>query len=181
MKNVIIIILKEIGIAIAILIILSAVTVIAFKDQLPYDEKVPKGEEYATVDRKAYSVSSTDRISEIDQITVTHETNQGQIISAENEIRIQTGKYTPFGTIDNITDLPSEKVGVTVSTQKGNGNADTSDNDDSGNSANGGNSSNNDSGLGLPDSASENMINKIEREQSESSESAASRRMGNTN
>lgn len=108
-------ILREVGIALGILVVLLAVTVIAFKDQLPFDDKVPSGEEYVKANLKTYSVSSTDRLAEVNKIKITHETNSGQIIDAENEVRILTGKYTPFGTIDSITDLPSERVGISMS------------------------------------------------------------------
>lgn len=108
-------ILKEVGIALGIIVVLLAITVIAFKDQLPFDDKIPSGEGYVKANMKAYSVSSTDRLAEVNKIKITHETNSGQIIDAENEVRILTGKYTPFGTIDSITDLPSERVGVSIS------------------------------------------------------------------
>ena len=118
MNKVLLGILREVGIALVILVILAAVTVLAFKDQLPYDEKVPSGEQYVRANMKTYSVSSTDRLSEINAVTITHEANQGQIIAAENEVRIQTGKYTPFGTIASTTDLPTERVGVSMAPSK---------------------------------------------------------------
>lgn len=174
MKDIFLKVLKEIGIGLVVLIVLAAVTVFAFSRQLPFDEKVPTGEKYVEADMDDYSVSSTDRISEINQITITHETNQGQIISAENEVRIQTGKYTPFGTIDNTTDLPSEKVGVTVkvsdSTNNTKKNTDTNDEAED--------EKTNDDELEYP-AVSDKDIQKIEEAESESSESAAQRRMGN--
>ena len=77
------------------------------------DEKVEL-DEYTKADLKNYSVSSSDRIQEVEAITVTHEANGNQIIEAENEVRVQTGKNTPFGTISNNTDLPSEMVGISI-------------------------------------------------------------------
>lgn len=173
MKSIFLKVLREIGIVFIILIILAAVTVFAFSSQLPFDEKIPTGEKYVEVNMDDYSVSSTDRISEINQITITHETNQGQIISAENEVRIQTGKYTPFGTIDSTTDLPSEKVGVTVKVSETTSSSKT---DGEGAEEEEKNTSNEQ--LEYP-AVSEKDIDKIKEEQSESSESAARRRMGN--
>ena len=174
MKDIFLTILKEVGIGLAILVVLAAVTVFAFSSQLPFDEEVPKGDKYVEANLDDYSVSSTDRISEINQITITHETNQGQIISAENEVRIQTGKYTPFGTIGSTTDLPSEKVGVTVKvsdSKSNNKNNDSSEDEEA--KSNSGNEK-----LDYP-AVSEKDIQKIAEEESESSESAAKRRMGN--
>lgn len=174
MKDIFLKVLKEIGIGLVVLIVLAAVTVFAFSSQLPFDEKVPTGEKYVEADMDDYSVSSTDRISEINQITITHETNQGQIISAENEVRIQTGKYTPFGTIDNTTDLPSEKVGVTVKVSDSTNN--TKKNTDANDEVE--DEETNDDELEYP-AVSDKDIQKIEEAESESSESAAQRRMGN--
>ena len=171
MKSVFLNILKEVGIGLVILVVLAAVTVFAFSSQLPFDEEIPKGEEYVEADLNKYSVSSTDRISEINQITITHETNQGQIISAENEVRIQTGKYTPFGTINSTSDLPSEKVGVSVKVSDSkNGGKNNTDSEEE-------NAGNNEQ-LDYP-AVSDKDIQKIAEEESESSESAAKRRMGN--
>lgn len=176
MKDIFLKVLKEVGIGFAIFIILAAVTVFAFSKQLPYDEKIPTGEEYVKANMNTYSVSSTDRISEVNQITITHETNQGQIISAENEVRIQTGKYTPFGTINNTTDLPTERVGVTVSVSNNNKNSnknDTEEGEQDGNSED----SNNEN-LDYP-AVLDDTVSQVEQEQTESSESTAARRMGN--
>ena len=65
-------ILKEIGIAIGMLVVILAAAFIAFKDQLPYDEEVREAEQYVRVDIKDYSVSSSDRISEVTAVTITH-------------------------------------------------------------------------------------------------------------
>lgn len=161
MKNILITILKEIGIFIVILVVLAAVIAFVFKDQLPYDEVIPSGDKYVKANLKTYSVTSTDRISEIEAIKITHETNQGQIVSAENEVRIQTGKYTPFGSIDGTTDLPSERVGVSMVITSGD-------------------SRNNSSSETLEYPTTDNdMVRQMEIDQSESNESAAARRMGN--
>ena len=114
MKKVLLNILKEIGIGLAILVVLIAVAIVAFKDQLPYDEVIRNGEEYEKANLKEYSVSSSDRIQEVTAITVTHEAESNQIVEAENEVRIQTGKNTPFGSISGTTDLPTEKVGQSL-------------------------------------------------------------------
>lgn len=171
MNKVLLGILREIGIALVILVVLAAVTVFAFKDQLPYDEKIPKGEEYVRANMKTYSVSSTDRLSEINSVTITHEANQGQIIAAENEVRIQTGKYTPFGTIDGTTDIPTERVGVTIAPVK------TEEKDASDKEDNETNTENKDEKMDYP-AISEDEANLISG-QTETSEQAAQRRMGN--
>lgn len=164
MNNVFLTIIREIGILLIILVILSAVMVLAFKDQLPYDDIVPSGEQYTQVNKNSYTVTSTDRISEIDAVTVVHEANQSQIISAENDVRITTGKYTPFGTIDSTTDLPSEKVGVSTTTvTKSGDSAKDNTNDDSKESS----------------SDVDDLVKDVEEAQSQDSESVAKKRMGN--
>ena len=163
-------ILREIGIALIILVVLAAVTVFAFKDQLPYDEQVPEGDEYVKANMKTYSVSSTDRLSEINQVTITHETNQGQIISAENEVRVQTGRYTPFGTISGTTDLPSERVGISYTPQE-----DDKENTSNANTTDEETTTNDDNNMEYP--IPEGSL--INNDETETSEEAAQRRMGN--
>lgn len=166
MKKVLLIILREIGITFLILILLLAITVVAFKDKVPFDDVVPSGEQYVRANMKTYSVSSTDRLSEVEAITITHETNNRQIIDAENQVRIQTGKYTPFGTISSTTDLPSERVGVTIDPSLLENNDDSNDNSD-----------NTKEELDYPETG--DLVKEIETDQNETSESAANRRMGN--
>ena len=114
-------ILKEIGIAIVIIVILAAVVFIAFKDKIPYGMEIPKGDKYVQADSKEYSAASNNRLENIKQITVTHETEPIQITNAENDVRMQTGKATPFGDIDSNSDLPTEKVNGTISMTTGGG------------------------------------------------------------
>lgn len=161
MKKVLLAILREFSIALVILIVLCAAIVLAFKDQLPFYDVIRKGDEYAKANMREYSISSSDRTSGIKAITITHETNSNQVIKAEDEVRIQTGKYTPFGSISGTTDLPSERVGYSYVIDEG----------ESGDSEK----------LEYPDVEDEDLVSQIEREQSESSESAATRRFNNEN
>ena len=114
-------ILKEVGIAIVIIVILAAVVFIAFKDKIPYGMEIPKGDKYVQADSKEYSAASNNRLENIKQITVTHETEPIQITNAENDVRMQTGKATPFGDIDSNSDLPTEKVNGTINMTTGGG------------------------------------------------------------
>ncbi len=114
MKEKVIAVFKEIGIALGMIVILGAVTVAVFYNQIPYAKEIPKGEEYVKADKEEYSVSSHDRLAEVKAVTVTHEANGNQITEAENDVRLTSGKYTPFGTIDGTSDLPSEKIGTTI-------------------------------------------------------------------
>ena len=122
MKKVLIRIFKELGIFIVMLVILVAVTIAAFYKQVPYSKEIPVGEKYVNIDKNEYSVSSTDRLQNITAITITHEANNNQIVAAENDVRIETGKATPFGSIYGSTDLPSERVGssIVISDSEGN-------------------------------------------------------------
>ncbi len=112
-------ILKEIGIAIVIIVILAAVVFVAFKDKIPYGMEIPKGDKYVQADSKEYSAASNNRLENIKQITVTHETEPIQITNAENDVRMQTGKATPFGDIGSNSDLPTEKVNGTINMTTG--------------------------------------------------------------
>lgn len=114
-------ILKEIGIAIVIIVILAAVVFVAFKDKIPYGMEIPKGDKYVQADSKEYSAASNNRLENIKQITVTHETEPIQITNAENDVRMQTGKATPFGDISSNSDLPTEKVSGTINMTTGGG------------------------------------------------------------
>lgn len=113
MKEKLIAVFKEIGIALAMIVILCAVAVVVFYNQVPYSKEIPKGEEYAKVNISEYDFTQ-DRLEGIEAVTVTHEANGNQITQAENDVRLTTGKYTPFGTISSTTDLPSEKIGTTI-------------------------------------------------------------------
>ena len=160
-------ILRELGILIVIVLVLLAATFFAFKEQIPYAKEIPAGKEYTIADRKEYSVSSSNRLDDVEAVTITHETVSSQIVDAENAVRIQTGKNTPFGTISSESDLPTEKIGVSVSM--------------SGDAANKGGSSNSgakkEENLEFP--VTDDIIHEIEEDQSESAESAADRRMDN--
>lgn len=112
-------ILKEIGIAIVIIVVLAAVAFVAFKDRIPYGKVIPEGDKYVQADSKEYSAASNNRLENVKQITVTHETEPIQITNAENDVRMQTGKATPFGDIDSNSDLPTEKVNGTISMTTG--------------------------------------------------------------
>lgn len=165
MKKVLLTILKEIGIALLILVILCAAIVLAFREQLPFDEEIREAEEYQKVNLAEYSISSSDRTSGIEAITITHEANSNQITEAESIDRIQTGKYTPFGSIDGTSDLPTEKIGSadfsgdTNNTEINNTSTSTEERP-------------NYSGVGDP-------VGDIEAEQSETAEDAANRRTNN--
>lgn len=168
-------ILKELGIWLMIFVIVIATAVLVFKDQLPYDEVIREGEEYASADLKQYSVSSSDRISEVTAVTVTHEADHGQIVEAENEVRIQTGKYTPFGSISNTSDLPTEKVGGTSAFEGDNTNvSDTNTNKENTTTSN--KTDKNEETLDYPE---EDLVQDIVEDESESAESAANRRFDN--
>ncbi len=153
-------ILKEIGIALVMIVILAAVAFIAFKDKIPYNKDIPKGDKYVQADSKEYSAASNNRLENIKQITVTHETEPVQITNAENEVRVQTGKATPFGDIDSESDLPTERVnGIASMTTGGTSSTDTTG----------------DADLVYPSTGDETVDGIIAAE-SESPESAAARR-----
>ena len=161
-------ILKEIGIGILIIVILLAVTVLAFRKQLPYDEQIREGEEYTKVNMQQYSAAaSSDRTEGVTATTIVHEADSNQIIEAESEVRIQTGKDTPFGSISTTSNLPTEKVGVTVSP------------DGTSNAGDTGSNTNNTTNDKLEYPATEDLVEQVEKEQSESAESAANRRFNN--
>lgn len=162
MKKVLLTILKEIGIALLILVILCAAIVLAFRDQLPFDEEIREAEEYKKINLAEYKAASGDRTSGLEVVVITHKADSNQITEAENIDRIQTGKYTPFGSIDSTSDLPTEMVGSNSSGDFQNlNNTDTSAGDRP-----------NYSGVGDP-------VGDIEAEQSESAEDAANRRTNN--
>lgn len=113
MKEKLIAVFKEIGIALAMIVILCAVAVAVFYNQVPYAKEIPKGTEYAQINVSEYDFTQN-RLEGIEAVTVTHEANENQITQAENDVRLTTGKYTPFGTIDGTSDLPSEKIGNAI-------------------------------------------------------------------
>lgn len=161
-------ILKEIGIGIVIVVVLLGVTVLAFRKQLPYDEEIREAEEYTKVNIKQYSASSSnDRTEGVTATTIVHEADSSQIVEAESEVRIQTGKNTPFGSISGTSNLPTEKIGVSVGADATTGTNGTTNT----------NTNTNDEKLEYP--ATEDPVEKLEREQSESAESAANRRFNN--
>lgn len=166
MKKIILSIFKEIGIVLGILVILAAVVVVAFKDQLPYDEEVRSGEKYVNADLKSYSVNSSDRISEVTAVTITHEAESNQILEAENEVRIQTGKPTPFGNISDTSDLPVEKVGTTIKID-----ADSNTSTD--------NSSSSEENNDLEYPTTDDPVKKLDEEQSQDPEKVANQRFNN--
>lgn len=127
MKEKLIAVFKEIGIALAMIVILCAVAVVVFYNQVPYAKEIPKVEEYAKVNISEYDFTQ-DRLEGIEAVTVTYEASENQITQAENDVRLTTGKYTPFGTISGTSDLPSEKVGSAITVPDTSATASTSSN-----------------------------------------------------
>lgn len=102
--------LNEVGVLLCILIIFAAVVVVAFRDRVPFDAVVPVADEYVS-EKDQYIVSSQDRLSNVKEQTVIRKADTGDIADAESEVRIITGKPTPFGQIPGISNLPTEVVG----------------------------------------------------------------------
>jgi hypothetical protein len=110
MKSTVIKLLKEIGISLLLLVVLSAVIILAFYDKIPFRKEIPEPITYKNIDLSQYGVRGD--VENETAATKRYESNNSEFELFETELRYLPGKINPFSEITATTDLPTEVVGV---------------------------------------------------------------------
>lgn len=105
-------IMKEIGISVIIIIIVSAAAIFAFRDKLPLKLDIPKAQEYDSIDYDNYKVVGD--IQDAIKITIPYEATPSELEMYQTELRYIPGSVNPFVAEEVDTNLPSETVSVPV-------------------------------------------------------------------
>lgn len=120
-------ILKETGIAIVFLIIITAVVWLLFQKHVPFlGEKIPDPIEYAEINKADFDIEGG--IESETNPTLIYEATTANLQQYQDDRLVSTGTINPF-TMSNSTgsDVPSERVTISNSAN-GNQNTDTVDN-----------------------------------------------------
>ena len=115
-------ILKEIGIAIVALILVSLVVWLLFRNHLPFlGQGIPDPIDYVHINKSDVNIEGD--IEDETNPTLTYEATDGQLDGLESGRYVSTGGPNPFTSNSSESDVPSEMVTIT---NTANGNTDDS-------------------------------------------------------
>ncbi len=104
-------ILKETGIALVVLILVSLVVWLLFQKQLPFlGQEIPEPIEYAEINRADFDI--TGDIEDETNPTQTYEATISQLNGYELERYVSTGLPNPFSSNNAEPDVPTERVTI---------------------------------------------------------------------
>ncbi|MBQ9266708.1 MAG: hypothetical protein IJ217_00215 [Clostridia bacterium] len=101
-------VLKEIGIALLLLLLVAAVAAILFVDKIPFSKQIPESIHYTNIDKNDYNVRGD--VEDIANDTVTFMSKASELKYYELIKLVLPGRHRPFGSINSGTDIPSEYV-----------------------------------------------------------------------
>lgn len=120
-------VLKEIGIAFILILVIAGVAVIAFYKQIPFAKQIPESINYTSIDKTKYDVRGD--VENVKNDTETYMSSAKELRYYELIKLVLPGRVYPFGSINSGTDLPSEYVnGSSVSNPSQSGSEDGSGN-----------------------------------------------------
>ena len=100
-------ILKEIGIGIALILVVGVAAVIVFKERIPIAVDIPEPEVYVAVDKNEYLVA-TDGIENAQSATVIYQSTNIDLENYGSELRYISGATEPFEIPEpNDSDIPA--------------------------------------------------------------------------
>lgn len=124
-------ILKETGIAIVVLGLVTLVIWLLFNNQLPFlGQAIPEPVEYVEIDRADYDIEGS--IEDETNPTQVFEPTNEQLKGFLTEMYISTGAPNPFTSEQAEPDVPSERVTITNTANGGSSSNDESVETDSG-------------------------------------------------
>ncbi len=107
-------VLKEVGIALILILVIASVAVIAFYKQIPFAKQIPESINYTSIDKSEYEVRGD--VEDTRNDTETYMSSAKELRYYELVKLVLPGRIYPFGSINSGTDLPSESVsGTSVS------------------------------------------------------------------
>lgn len=101
-------VLKEIGIAFILILVIAGVAIFAFYDKIPFARQIPESVKYSAIDRNDYSVSGD--VENIKNDTETYMSSSKELRYYELIKLVLPGRIYPFGSINAGTDIPTEYV-----------------------------------------------------------------------
>ncbi len=110
-------VLKEIGIALLLLLGVILIVGIVFIDKIPIAVKVPEPEVYVLVDRDEYLVAY-DGIENAQSATVIYESTSSDLTSYGDDIRYISGRTEPLSSsTPGTSDIPTDVISKEEPTQ----------------------------------------------------------------
>ena len=155
-------ILKEIGIAILLGLVVAGVAALLFYDKIPYSKQIPESINYVNIDKNEYSVRGD--VENKANATETYMSKASELRYYELIKYVLPGRHRPFGSITGSSDLPSEYVGQTVDVAN-NGNLGEADASDNGEEPNAGTNNYSDPASAMEDALSEQSYGDIDTSQ----------------
>ena len=107
-------ILKEIGIAILLGLVVALAAALLFWNQIPFSKQIPESINYVNIDKSEYDVRGD--VEDKANDTETYVSKSSELRYYELIKYVLPGRYRPFGSITSGSDLPSEYVGQTSTT-----------------------------------------------------------------
>ena len=101
-------VLKEIGIALVLLLVVLAVVAFAFYDKVPFGVVVPDSVSYTSIEQSDYVVSGN--LENVTADTKVYNSTSSDLQLMETEKIVVPGSAHPFQNVSSETDLPFEKV-----------------------------------------------------------------------
>ena len=114
-------ILKEIGIAILLGLLVAGVAALLFYNRIPFSKQIPESINYVNIDKNDYNVRGD--VEDMANATETYVSKVSELRYYELIKYILPGRHRPFGSINGVTDLPTEYVGQ-ISAGSSSGDAD---------------------------------------------------------
>ena len=106
-------VLKEIGIALLLIVGVVIVAAIVFIDKIPIAIEIPEPEVYVTVDRDEFLVAN-DGIENAQSATVIYESTSTDLENYGSDLRYISGRTEPLTNSDSSTaDIPTDIIGQT--------------------------------------------------------------------
>lgn len=111
-------VLKEIGIAIALLLLFGGVAAFAFWTKFPIAVEIPEPEVYVTINKADFSVA-TGGIENAQNETVIYQSTTIDLEKYDEELRYTTGRTEPLGVAGSaIADIPTDIIQKNTETEE---------------------------------------------------------------
>lgn len=105
-------ILKEVAIALGLIVAVIAVAAVVFIDKIPIAIEIPEAEVYASIDKSEFIVS-TDGIENAQSATVIYQSTSIELENYGSDLRYISGRTEPLTSSEpSKSDIPTDIIGV---------------------------------------------------------------------